>query len=150
MDFEALANQLKIDEGFRSMPYRCSAGDWTQGYGRNLESHMSQAELDDYLARPTLLTPQTAMRWLLEDIATAYLGAKDLFPKLDEYTDRRQQALVNMVFNLGVSRLRSFKRFCIAVNCQSWDHAGKEMIDSRWYRQVGDRAKRLVRMVVEG
>lgn len=34
-----LTEQLREDEGFRSFPYKCSAGALTIGYGRNLDSN---------------------------------------------------------------------------------------------------------------
>ena len=37
MNQEKLIAQLKIDEGFRGKPYRCTAGKLTIGFGRNLD-----------------------------------------------------------------------------------------------------------------
>ncbi len=57
--------------------------------------------------------------------------------------DNRQRILANMCFNLGYPRLSNFKRFIAAVQTSQWETAAREMMDSKWSGQVGDRAKRL-------
>ena len=48
--------------------------------------------------------------------------------------------LVNMAFNLGRGRLSKFKKLITAVNEGNWQKAADEMVDSRWYNQVGNRS----------
>ena len=55
-----------------------------------------------------------------------------------------QHILANMMFNMGRPRLSGFKKFNAAVAAGEWEEAAEEMIDSRWYRQVTNRADRLV------
>ena len=47
------------------------------------------------------------------------------------------------MFNLGYPRLSKFKGMKRGVDSQDWNQAADEMVDSRWYRQVGARAERL-------
>ena len=54
-----------------------------------------------------------------------------------------QEVIVNMCFNMGAPRLSGFKKFIAGVNAGDWKTAAVEMMDSRWARQVGDRAVRL-------
>jgi len=49
-----------------------------------------------------------------------------------------------MMFNLGYPRLSKFKGMKAAVDARSWNSAADEMVDSRWYTQVPNRARRLV------
>ena len=49
-----------------------------------------------------------------------------------------------MMFNMGRPRLSKFKKMKEAVDARDWNAAGYEMIDSRWYKQVPNRAERLV------
>ena len=49
-----------------------------------------------------------------------------------------------MMFNLGYPRLSKFKGMRSGVDEKNWDKAADEMVDSRWYRQVPNRANRLV------
>jgi GH24 family phage-related lysozyme (muramidase) len=61
----------------------------------------------------------------------------------------RERALINMAFNLGY-RLSGFKKFLAAVNAEDWETAAKEMMDSKWAQQVGDRAVRLRDQILNG
>ena len=49
-----------------------------------------------------------------------------------------------MMFNMGLTRLSKFKNMKVSVDDRNWDIAADEMVDSRWYYQVPNRAKRLV------
>ena len=48
------------------------------------------------------------------------------------------------MFNLGYPRLSKFKGMKAGVDDADWNRAADEMVDSRWYEQVPNRAKRLV------
>ena len=64
--------------------------------------------------------------------------------------DNRKRALVNMAFNLGLSRLRSFKRMLKALAEEDFETAAAEALNSRWAEQVGDRAARLATLIRSG
>jgi lysozyme len=64
--------------------------------------------------------------------------------------DTRQRALVNMCFNLGISRLLQFKRTLNALEDGRWDDAADAALESRWATQVGQRATRIARMLRSG
>jgi lysozyme len=134
-DLAALREQLIRHEGLRLRPYRCSAGKWTIGVGRNLEDHG--------------ITAPEAMALLDHDIeeCLADLRQWGWFLLLDPV---RQRALIDMRFNLGPSRLRGFKKFLNAMGQGDWARAYDEMLHSAWATQVGGRAMRLARMVRDG
>ena len=52
-----------------------------------------------------------------------------------------------MAFNLGVGGLLAFTKMFAALQERDWDRAAAEMLDSRWARQVGDRAVRLAQQM---
>ena len=60
-----------------------------------------------------------------------------------------QRVCVNMAFNLGRNRLSKFKNMIRYVNEGNYLMAANEMIDSKWYRQVGRRSKELVDIMKE-
>ena len=64
-----------------------------------------------------------------------------------ERVTRVIRVLVNMVFNLGRPRLSKFKNMLAAVNANDYHLAAEEMIDSKWYRQVGRRSEELVEIM---
>jgi len=61
-----------------------------------------------------------------------------------EFSGELKAILVNMMFNLGRTRLSKFRKMNAAIARQDWNEAGKEGRDSRWYKQVGQRAERLM------
>ena len=52
-----------------------------------------------------------------------------------------------MCFNLGRARLFMFKKLFQALKKGDYDTAAEEMKDSNWYKQVGNRAKKLCDMM---
>ncbi|MBF0189041.1 MAG: lysozyme [Magnetococcales bacterium] len=131
-----MEKQLALHEGVRLKPYRCSAGKITIGIGRNIEENgISYPEAQMLLANDisrVLVELSTTFHW---------------FRNLDEV---RKRVLVDMCFNLGLSRLMKFRRMLSALELGGFTTASIEMVDSRWARQVGERAKRLAKMMRTG
>ena len=48
-----------------------------------------------------------------------------------------------MMFNMGRPRLSRFHKMKQAVDNRDWQEASAQMKDSRWYKQVTNRAERL-------
>lgn len=145
MDIEKLKDELRRDEGLRLTPYRCTAGHFTIGYGHNLSARGYDFETIAAMS----ISGEQAEEWLEKDIAGAQQLVNDwigFFGVFSELTDARQRVVVNMAFNLG-SRLWQFKRLKACIMARDWDGAAREMLDSRWARQVGDRAMRLAEMM---
>ena len=131
-----LREQLIRDEGWRTKPYRDSAGILTIGCGRNLESTgLSQDEIDYLLAN---------------DIRRAQEGVAIALPWSGNLDEARRGVLENMAFNLGVRGLLQFRKMLTACAAQDWETASAEMLDSMWAKQVGERAVRLARQMREG
>lgn len=81
------------------------------------------------------------------DFNTAYNDACELFHRLDSQPDNVIRVCVNMAFNLGRPRLKRFRKMIEAVNAHNYNKAADEMVDSRWYSQVGRRSEELVAMM---
>ena len=140
---------IKEAEGFVAKPYHCPAGKLTQGYGRNLEA----LPLDDYektlLNEDGSVSRDVAVDWAMEEIDHCYnvLNSLPFFTKADEV---RKAVLIDMCYNLGLSGLLQFKRFIGALERCDYGAAAAEMIDSKWYRQVGNRGIRNVKIMRTG
>ncbi len=52
--------------------------------------------------------------------------------------------IANMAFNLGITRLQKFKKMFAALNKGDYKTASEEGLDSKWAKQVYNRAKRLM------
>lgn len=133
---KSIEEQLILHEGIKLKPYKCSAGKLTIGVGRNLEDKG--------------LTEQEALFLLRNDIAEAELQ----LAQYDWYTSLspiRQKVLIDMAVNLGMGGLLQFKRMIAALDRKDYKSAAGEMIDSHWYHhQVGQRGRRLVKMMHTG
>lgn len=132
-----LIEQLKLHEGVRSHPYDCPAGYLTIGVGRNISETglgLSDDEIE-YLLR--------------NDIERCYQEL-DRFSWFMDLDTVRQEALVNMCFNLGFTRLIKFTKMMGAMAEGKFSLAAAEALDSKWARQVGQRAKDIAHMLEFG
>lgn len=133
---ETLTEMLIRDEGLRLKPYKCTAGKTSIGCGRNLDDNG--------------ISEQEAMILLRNDIHAARTELSHTFPWIDRLDPVRRDVLANMCFNLGLPTLMQFRNMLEALIEKDYDDAAREMLDSRWARQVGPRAERLARMMVTG
>ena len=135
MDIEALKDQLILHEGLKLEPYECTAGKLTIGVGRNIED---------------IGITEDEARYLLDNDILRVCDELDRnLPWWRDLSDARQRVLVDMVFNLGISRFMQFQNTIAAIESGDYDKAADEMLDSRWADQVGNRAKTLSRMMRE-
>jgi len=135
IDIEKLMNELKVDEGFRDKVYKCSAGKLTIGYGWNLEDN----ELPERIAEMMLSYAIGDKLQSLERLSW-WCGLNDA----------RKRAIVNMAFNIGVAGVLKFKKMIAAIEREDFSQAALEMDDSKWSKQVGARADRLILMMNRG
>ncbi len=128
--------QLMKHEGLRLKPYQCTAGKWTIGVGRNIEDRG--------------ITEAEAMHLLDNDIDECQEELDRITPWWIEKPAHVQLVLINMMFNLGATRLLGFKKFLKAVEENNFDLASTEMLDSRWAKQVGQRSIELSEFMKNG
>lgn len=136
-----LLEMLKRHEGAvvengRHVPYRCPAGKLTIGYGRNIEEFGLSEDEVEYL--------------LDNDIARIIKELSSEYPWFSSLDDVRKDAIIDISFNLGATRLRGFKRALAAMEVADYKAASTEFLDSKWARQVGGRALELADMIRTG
>jgi len=129
MNRDQLQEDLILDEEIRLKPYRCTAGKLTIGIGRNLD--------DVGISRTETLALLDA------DIARAEQGLDNFAPWWRSLPEPAARGLVNMAFNLGAGRLAGFEGMLAALKCGDYNLAAAEALDSKWAKQVGDRAHRI-------
>jgi lysozyme len=130
-EIETAVVRIKQDEGLRLHPYNCTSGKVTIGYGRNLDDvGISEFEADILLRNDVERAHKDAISFTGPDVWNGLSHA-------------RRAVIINMAFNLGLTRLRAFKSFHHHLVMSAYAEAAYEMLDSRWARQVGDRAERL-------
>jgi len=136
MSSRKITELIKKHEGLRLTPYRCSADKLTIGYGRNLDD--------------VGISEEEAVFLLEHDIAQATREAISIFPDFGLYSESRQNAIVDMLFNLGKSRFLGFRKMIASIKKGDWIEAKAQAKDSAWHRQVGNRAKEIEEMLGAG
>jgi len=124
-------------EALRLKPYEdFLTEDITIGVGRNLDS--------------LGITEEEALYLLNNDIERC---DKELLYNFKWYPDLcrvRQDAMINLCFNLGITRLKTFKKALSAMKAGDYNLAADEFLDSKWADQVGYRALEISDMIRTG
>ena len=131
--FVQIKEDLTKHEGCKTTVYLCTEGIPTVGIGHALYGFEELAVGDE-------VSMEQVLEWFKEDCDEALTDCRALFLNFDSLPDQVKRVLVNMAFNLGRSRLGKFKNMVTAVNEGNWNKAADEMVDSRWYNQVGNRS----------
>ena len=140
MDIEKLREEIKYDEGSVNKIYLDHLGlatfgighlvtEWDEEYGWEVGTPVSEDRCNEVFD---------------SDIQVVLSDCEHLYPDFDELPEEVQRIIANMMFNMGRPRLSKFKGMKAGVDARDWNKAADEMVDSRWYRQVTNRAERLV------
>ncbi len=126
-----LEAMMKRHEGVRYRPYQDTLGVWTVGWGHNLANRISE---------------KAAHQIFLDDYTIAWNGCMT-FPWFMELSQLRQWVVADMIFNLGLTRFRTFLKTIAFLEKKEYEQASAEMLRSEWAGQVGDRAIELSYMM---
>jgi lysozyme len=140
MNLEQLRKEIEADEGCRYDIYLDHLGYPTFGIGHLISETDPEhgAEVGTSVSETRVIQAfNTDMGIVLDDCNTLY----EDFETLPEEV---QHIIANMMFNMGRPRLSKFKGMKAGVDARDWNKAADEMVDSRWYQQVTNRAQRLV------
>ena len=140
MNVEKLINDLEVDEGCKFEIYNDHLGYPTFGIGHLI------TENDPEHGQPlgTPITEDRVREAFENDVDRVRMDCLKLYPNFTSLPDDAQLIIANMMFNMGLPRLSQFKKMKAAVDAGDWDEAANQMEDSRWYRQVPNRAERLI------
>ena len=140
MNIEQLRKELEVDEGVKYEIYNDHLGYPTFGIGHLVRD--SDPEAGAALGTP--ISEDRVIEAFNEDVETVLGDCAILYDDFDELPEEAQLIIANMMFNLGRPRLSKFKGMKAGVDARDWKKAADEMVDSAWYRQVPNRAGRLV------
>ena len=140
MDIEKLREEIKYDEGSVNEIYLDHLGlatfgighlvtEWDEEYGWEVGTPVSEDRCNEVFD---------------SDIQIVLSDCQHLYPDFNDLPEEVQRIIANMRFNMGRPRLSKFKGMKAGVDARDWNKAADEMVDSRWYRQVTNRAERLV------
>ena len=146
IDIEQLKEQLKIDEGVVYEIYNDHLGYPTFGIGHLVIE--GDPELGASVG--TAVSESRVDECFEKDVETVIGDCKKLHDAWDGYPQEVKQIVANMMFNMGLTRLSKFKRHNAALQSGDWKEAAEEGRDSRWYKQVTNRAERLMSRLEKG
>ena len=140
MNIDQLREELEVDEGCVYQIYNDHLGyptfgighlvtEWDEEYGWEVGTPVSEDRCNECF--------DTDIQIVLSD-------CDKLYPDFNELPEEVQRIIANMMFNMGRPRLSKFKGMKRGVDARDWNAAADEMVDSAWYRQVTNRADRLV------
>ncbi len=134
---EAIKKMIQRHEGYMPRVYMDTVEVPTGGYGHAfLVGSPISHEVADLLFK--------------DDYNRCIKDYEQLRPLIGELDPIRRAVIIDMLFNLGLPRLKEFKKTLAAIRAKDYEEAAEEMIDSKWHRQVGYRAKRLAKMMRTG
>lgn len=140
MNIEQLREEISVDEGVKYEIYLDHLGLPTFGIGHLVRD-------DDPESGQPVGTPVTEDRvneCFERDVEIVLSDCEKLYDDFYDLPEEAQLIIANMMFNMGYPRLSKFKGMKAGVDARDWYAAAREMVDSRWYRQVTNRADRLV------
>lgn len=141
MNRDNVYEQLKIDEGVKYEIYLDHLGLPTFGIGHLI----LDCDPEEGLEVGTAVSEERVRLCFENDLDDAIAECQILYDDWDSLPGEVQEILVNMMFNMGRPRLSKFKNFNAAISRKDWQEASKEGRDSLWYRQVTNRAERLMK-----
>ncbi len=120
-----LIDDIKQEEGFKGIVYKCTEGFDTIGYGTRLPLSEKEAEM--------------ILEYRL-NILKGNLSGSLYMLDIDK---KAWDILYNMVYQMGVKGVLNFKNMIKALEAKDYKRAGDEMLDSKWAKQTPARANRL-------
>lgn len=135
-----------LHEGRREEAYQDTVGVWTVGYGTNIE----QWGIPERFMATMGITDDCMSCWTMMHLEDSRAALARNYPWAMRMSPARVDVLVEMVYNMGIRRVSKFKLMLRALYHEDWLTAREEAIDSKWARQVGQRAHRLAKQLQTG
>ena len=154
-----LIQDLKVEEGFRSKPYRDTMNNLTIGYGHNLGGRLlsrSEHKLifgKDYayplsigdmakILHDNPMPEDVALVLLKSDISICYEDALTVFgERWLSFPRDIKVSILDMLFNLGLKKYLKFKKHIKALEVGDYEEAAKQVLKSLAYTQAPHRYK---------
>jgi lysozyme len=133
---EKLSERLEVEEGCELYPYQCTADVLTIGIGRAIGTRG--------------ITKDEALYMLKTDIEIITNELNANFPWWKDMSENRRLALADLAFNLGMPKLKAFKRCLAHMEEGNYPESAIELLDSNYARQLPARSQRNADLIREG
>ena len=140
MNLYKLREELERDEGVKYEVYLDHLGYPTFGIGHLITDN----DPESGASVGTEVSDDRVQEAFETDVQTVLSDCERLYEEFGSLPEEAQLIIANMMFNMGYPRLSKFKGMKRGVDARDWNAAADEMVDSRWYDQVTNRAERLV------
>ena len=140
MDTYRLREELANDEGCKYEVYLDHLGYPTFGIGHLITDDDPECGT----SVGTEVSSDRVQEAFDSDIESVLSDCERLYVQFEHLPEEVQLIIANMMFNMGYTRLSKFKGMKRGVDARDWNAAADEMVDSKWYKQVTNRADRLV------
>ena len=141
MNIEEFKKEIEIDEGCKYEIYLDHLNLPTFGIGHLILD--SDPESGEEVGTP--VSEDRVSECFNKDVHTVLSDCEKLYEDFSTLPEEVQRIIANMMFNMGYPRLSKFKGMKAGIDARDWQQAADEMVDSRWYNQVTNRAERLVK-----
>ena len=135
-NWQKVIDNIKKHEGLCLTLYKCPSGKLTIGYGHNIEDRGITEEVAEVLVQ--------------QDTYIAATQVANAIKCFNALTEARQYVLIDMCFNIGITKLMQFKKMLRALDLSDYKIAAKEMLNSKWAVQVKSRANYLAGIMESG
>lgn len=143
-------------EGYSDKIYLCPAGEPSIWYGRNLKFYpLTEDEKSKYIEKGED-AHEHAKEWLKGNLLSIIKVLKDKEYFVNQLP-ARQAAMVDMVYNMGMSSFNEFKNFKQAMIDKDFEKASKELATgsgeggkSKWLIQTKNRAEEIIEIIRTG
>lgn len=134
---------MKQSEGLRLKAYMDTLGNATVGYGHKLAPGHDWSNYT--------ITSDYAEALLAIDLDSALLECTPLAEWLRLGAPARQDAVIELVFNMGLGGYKTFLRTRGAMATQQWQEVHDNLLASLWAKQVGPtRSNRIANQLLTG
>jgi|TARA_A100000172_G_scaffold79919_2_gene68129 lysozyme len=140
MNKDRLREEIAEDEGCKYEIYLDHLGLPTTGIGHLI----LEGEPEHGKPVGTVVEQERVKQLFNLDMAVTIDECRVLYENFDDLPEECQHIICNMMFNMGRPRLSKFVGMKSGIYAKDWNRAADEMVDSRWYTQVPNRARRLV------
>lgn len=139
--------RLKIHEGYRDHVYKCSAGFHTIGFGHNIDANPLSKEEKEYWKEDPAHCAELILR---DDVSIFEQKLFKAKPCVEEMTQPRIDALINMTFNMGIGWIDRFPKCWRALEAERYADASDEIRTSKYAKDVGARASEIAYQIETG
>ena len=140
MNIDELRQEIQNDEGRVNSVYLDHLNLPTVGIGHLIK----ESDPEHGLPVGTVVDDERVNELFDQDIKVTLSECEQLYGNFNDLPEEVQKILANMMFNLGRPRLSKFRKLCKAVAERNWQECAVQMEDSRWHKQVTNRANRLI------